>query len=172
MHWSFNITLDPTKNKKFGHNFCNKTYALRAPPPFACPSILVTITAPTETLCLKAWAWSNAAWPMLLSITKITRSGFWKMQIKYISNIGNQQQINRNKARPENYRCFWNLTHFFKKSSFLFVTPTGVNNYQITIFFLECFHTFHCNFYRIWFCIAVSFENHLNYYLNKEECII
>mmetsp|Transcript_6739 Transcript_6739/g.16779 ORF Transcript_6739/g.16779 Transcript_6739/m.16779 type:complete len:258 (-) Transcript_6739:700-1473(-) len=46
-----------------------------APPPLAWPSILVMITPPTSTLSLNALAWSNAAWPMEPSMTKMTRSG-------------------------------------------------------------------------------------------------
>lgn len=43
--------------------------AERAPPPFAWPSSLVMMTAPTSTFSLKAFAWPSQAWPMDASIT-------------------------------------------------------------------------------------------------------
>mmetsp|Transcript_9588 Transcript_9588/g.33417 ORF Transcript_9588/g.33417 Transcript_9588/m.33417 type:complete len:362 (-) Transcript_9588:717-1802(-) len=49
--------------------------AVSAPPPLACPSIFVTMTAPTSTLSLNAAAWSCTACPMLASITNTVRSG-------------------------------------------------------------------------------------------------
>ena len=41
------------------------TYALRAPPPLACPSSFVTITEATSTFSLKALACASQAWPMV-----------------------------------------------------------------------------------------------------------
>mmetsp|Transcript_16103 Transcript_16103/g.50035 ORF Transcript_16103/g.50035 Transcript_16103/m.50035 type:complete len:314 (-) Transcript_16103:589-1530(-) len=63
----------PTPTNVMG--LCVAATALMAPPPLAWPSILVTITLPTSTLCLKAVAWSAALWPMCESITKTTSSG-------------------------------------------------------------------------------------------------
>lgn len=51
------------------------SYALRAPPPLACPSSLVTITDATSTLSLKALAWDSQAWPIDASITYTMLSG-------------------------------------------------------------------------------------------------
>lgn len=54
------------------------SYALRAPPPLACPSSLVTITDATSTLSLKALAWASQAWPMDASITYTMLSGCYR----------------------------------------------------------------------------------------------
>ena len=51
------------------------TYALRAPPPFACPSSLVTMTEATSTFSLKALACDSHAWPIVASITNTMLSG-------------------------------------------------------------------------------------------------
>nr|GMD15207.1 branched-chain amino acid aminotransferase 4-amino-4-deoxychorismate lyase, putative [Ipomoea batatas]GMD16882.1 branched-chain amino acid aminotransferase 4-amino-4-deoxychorismate lyase, putative [Ipomoea batatas] len=59
-----------------------------------------------------------------------------------------------NKYHKITYRSFRDLTHLFKESSFLFVASTGVNNYEITIFLLESFNTFHRYFHRIRLCVA------------------
>ena len=40
-------------------------HALRAPPPLACPSSLVTITEATSTFSLKALACDSHAWPIV-----------------------------------------------------------------------------------------------------------
>lgn len=57
-------------------------YALIAPQALELPFTLVTRTAPRVKFCLNAWAWSNPAWPILLSMTYITRSGFCKTKKK------------------------------------------------------------------------------------------
>mmetsp|Transcript_12342 Transcript_12342/g.39116 ORF Transcript_12342/g.39116 Transcript_12342/m.39116 type:complete len:220 (-) Transcript_12342:1123-1782(-) len=57
-----------------------------APPPLACPSIFVTITAPTSTVWRKALAWSCAAWPIDESITKIVWSGLTTSETARISS--------------------------------------------------------------------------------------
>ncbi len=59
--------------------------ALKAPPPLAWPSSLVTITDPIETASLNALAWSKQAYPMELSITKITSCGLIVFSIYFIS---------------------------------------------------------------------------------------
>mmetsp|Transcript_7649 Transcript_7649/g.32491 ORF Transcript_7649/g.32491 Transcript_7649/m.32491 type:complete len:352 (-) Transcript_7649:724-1779(-) len=57
-----------------------------APPPFAWPSSFVTITEPTSTVALNALAWSCAAWPMLLSMTKMVISGLTASATERISS--------------------------------------------------------------------------------------
>lgn len=60
------------------------TYALRAPPPFACPSNFVIMTEPTSTFSLKALDWASQAWPIVASITKIILSGLWNRDIQKV----------------------------------------------------------------------------------------
>jgi hypothetical protein len=80
--------------------------ALSAPPPLAWPSSLVTMTAPTSTLSLKAFAWSWAAWPVSSSNPtskqhrggvglKGTPGGWWRTSSKAGCVDSNHQQENR-----------------------------------------------------------------------------
>ena len=60
--------------------------AEREPPPFACPSSLVTITEPTLTDSLNAFAYAQQAQPMLPSITNKAWSGLMAAWTCFISS--------------------------------------------------------------------------------------
>jgi len=54
VRWRKRLKISKVPIKMIG--LCVAATAAKAPPPFACPSNLVTITAPTGTASLKAWA--------------------------------------------------------------------------------------------------------------------
>lgn len=65
-----------------------RTYAEMAPPPFACPSILVTIMAPKSADSLNARLCASAAWPVrTMNFRSRTQRSSWTHQYSHPISI-------------------------------------------------------------------------------------
>ena len=64
-----------------------RTHAEMAPPPFACPSILVTMIAPKSADSLNARLCASAAWPVRIMNWDIVRRSSWAHQYSHPISI-------------------------------------------------------------------------------------